>query len=266
MKKKLLFFVGIFTLIFTFNVYAIDITIDNEKVVFDNAQPFIDENGRTQVPLRATMESFGAYIEWDNENRIAIVKSDNIEVKVPVLDENVENPYILVNDIKVEIDTTAIIKDGRTHLPIRAVVEAFGANVEWDGENNTVIINKSSANKEEIDEDIISYENFRDMFDYEVQGTFNNNVRINAKYIGNMNKSEFKGLWESMSVDTISLYYTEIAKEKQSKNPDCDASVYFLYYDKSIDENMSLGYSRVGNTTMLFPINPFEKIKLNPVN
>ena len=40
--------------------------------------------------------------------------------------------YITVNGKNVPMDTSALVQDGHTYLPIRAVLEAFGANVKWD--------------------------------------------------------------------------------------------------------------------------------------
>jgi len=31
----------------------------------DSHLPFIDNNSRTQVPLRATMEAYGCVVDWD---------------------------------------------------------------------------------------------------------------------------------------------------------------------------------------------------------
>jgi hypothetical protein len=113
------------------------ITIDSDKVEFteDLGFPFIDENNRTLVPFRATLEKFGAQVEWNNEDRIAIASKGEIVVQVPI-DKN----YILKNDEEVTIDTAARIVNGRTYLPIRAVIEAFGAEVQWDAALNTVVI------------------------------------------------------------------------------------------------------------------------------
>ena len=46
------------------------------------------------------------------------------------------------NGQKISNDTAAIIKDGKTYLPIRAVLEAFGASVGWDGATQTVTVTK----------------------------------------------------------------------------------------------------------------------------
>ena len=48
--------------------------------------------------------------------------------------------YYYINNVKNEMDTAPIIKDGRTLLPIRYVSETFGAKVDWDGKEEKVSI------------------------------------------------------------------------------------------------------------------------------
>lgn len=50
---------------------TIQVKIDGELVVFTDAQPFIDSNNRTLVPLRAIGEAMGLVVEWDAELKTA---------------------------------------------------------------------------------------------------------------------------------------------------------------------------------------------------
>ena len=53
------------------------------------------------------------------------------------------NPNMTVNDTEKPIDengTTPVIINSRTLLPVRAVVEEIGGDVEWDGETQTVVL------------------------------------------------------------------------------------------------------------------------------
>jgi len=143
MKKiyRIITSVIIITLIFSGFAIAetksnIAITINNENVEFNEnlGYPFIDSN-RTLVPFRVTLEKFGATVSWDNENRIATAEKYGVKVEVPI-GEN----HIIRDGEKIEIDSAAQIKDGRTFLPIRAVLEAFGCTVGWNGESNTVTV------------------------------------------------------------------------------------------------------------------------------
>ncbi len=59
------------------------------------------------------------------------------------------NPLMSVADMEKEIDpgrgTVPIIEDGRTLLPIRAVVEAMGGTVAWDEETQTTVLAKEDT-------------------------------------------------------------------------------------------------------------------------
>lgn len=116
---------------------AVGVTIDGTPVRFtgDYGAPFLDSAGRTQVPFRRTLETFGCTVSWDNENRVAIAEKDGVRVEVPI-----GQAYLLRNGQRVDLDTVAQIRNTRTFLPIRPVVEAFGAAVTWDGGNRQVLI------------------------------------------------------------------------------------------------------------------------------
>lgn len=135
----------------------VTVTIDGKTLQIDSAMgaPFIDANQRTQVPLAAVMNAIGADVSWDAQQRIAVVKKENITVEVPI-----GKSYIVKNGTRINNDTEAIIKDQRTYLPIRVVMEAFGATVGWNGKTRTVII---KTGDEELKAMWISYLEFMDM-------------------------------------------------------------------------------------------------------
>ncbi|MCL2437394.1 MAG: stalk domain-containing protein, partial [Clostridiales bacterium] len=123
---------------------GIRVSIDGEPVEFtqESGSPFIDENNRTQVPFRQTLEAFGATVSWDAETRTAIAEKDDITVKIPI-----GTSYIYKNDMRIINDTTSVIRDGRTFLPIRIVFNAFGADVDWDGANRSIEIVSEGTGK-----------------------------------------------------------------------------------------------------------------------
>ncbi len=135
MKKRVLCIALAVVLLFSLSMSAfaaqsdVSIVIDNKEVEFtaSSGEPFVDANGRTQVPLRVVMEQYGCDVEWDSANNAAVITKGNTTVIVPI-----GQSYILVNGKSVAMDTAALVQNGRTYLPIRAVLEAFGADVEWD--------------------------------------------------------------------------------------------------------------------------------------
>lgn len=152
MRKKICgALIAAFTIAFSSSaVFAAGISIDSLKVEYtvSDGAPYVDENGRTQVPLRRTMEEAGCTVSWSDGTKTAIVEKDGVRVEVPV-----GRNYIKRNGIRIENDTAAVIKDGRTYLPIRAVLEAFGFTVNWDSEtgNVTAIILSENASMHFID-------------------------------------------------------------------------------------------------------------------
>lgn len=150
----------------------VKITIDGKVLSIDPSMgaPFIDSNQRTQVPLNAAMTAVGAKVSWNAEDRVATVQRDGITVQVPIGES-----YILKDGQRIDNDTAAIIKEQRTYLPIRVVMEAFGAKVGWNGTTRTVIITtdgtgnqnpgggSSGGDDEEMRAMWISYLEFLDM-------------------------------------------------------------------------------------------------------
>ncbi|MFA6983575.1 MAG: stalk domain-containing protein, partial [Sedimentibacter sp.] len=72
--KKVLFILSLVLLLALSSVSAfaddVVINIDSTKVEFNEELgfPFVDENDRTQVPFRATLEKYGAKVEWNNKD------------------------------------------------------------------------------------------------------------------------------------------------------------------------------------------------------
>lgn len=145
-KKRALSIALVLAMLLSLSVTAfaaqndISIELDGKKVAFtsESGKPFVDVNGRTQVPLRVVMEQYGCDVKWDSMSSTAIITKGSTTVTVPI-----GKSYITVNGKNVPMDTSALVQDGHTYLPIRAVLEAFGANVKWD--NGKVSVTSASA-------------------------------------------------------------------------------------------------------------------------
>lgn len=141
MKRKIVAFTVAFILTLSTSAYAVDIGINDTNVEFcgHTGFPFIDSNNRTQVPLRITMESLGAEVDWNQDTQTVVVVKDDMKVEVPI-----GKSYLIKNGQKIPHDTAAIIRGNRTYIPIRAVLEAFGSEVGWKSETQTVILDGQS--------------------------------------------------------------------------------------------------------------------------
>jgi len=112
---------------------GISVTLNGAQIQFD--QPPIMEGGRTLVPLRAIFEALGATVTWDGSTQTAAAVRDNITVTVQIGSDRLTR-----NGQNITLDVPAQMVNNRTLVPARAVAEAFGATVNWDGTTQTVII------------------------------------------------------------------------------------------------------------------------------
>ncbi len=112
----------------------ITVYVNGKKILFDT--PPIIENDRTLVPMRAVFEALGAVVNWDQATNTAIANRDGVEMRVQ------PGSYILrLGEERHLLDVPAKIVNNRTLMPLRAISEAFGYQVNWDGITRTVTIN-----------------------------------------------------------------------------------------------------------------------------
>jgi hypothetical protein len=117
-------------------LYAQDI-----KIIVDGSelecepQPFIDESSRILVPFRAIFEELGASVDWNMKTKTVVCIKDDLTITLTV-----NSDKMLVNGKEVLIDSPARIVDGRIFVPLRAISECMGANVEWNFNEKTAYI------------------------------------------------------------------------------------------------------------------------------
>lgn len=104
----------------------IEISVDGVPVVFTDAKPFIDENSRTLVPVRALSEMLNADVQWDDATKTVTIQQNGKIVTIVIGSET-----IMVDGNAVQMDTKAIISESRTYIPIRFAAEALGLTVTW---------------------------------------------------------------------------------------------------------------------------------------
>ena len=121
--------------------------VDNDSMVAMEAAPFIDENGRTMLPLRALSNAIGIdanQIHWDDATKtVTIEDGSGKEIRVTIGQQQ-----IYVDNRVISMDTQAVIRDGYTYLPMRAVLNALGfddSNIVWNEREKSVTITWEDA-------------------------------------------------------------------------------------------------------------------------
>ena len=120
---------------------SISILVNGERVKWTDAEPFVDKNGRTMVPLRAIANAMGVDVAWDKAG-IA-----TFSVGEKFISFMIGYNIAFINDYNtIEMDTAAVIVNGRTYAPVRYLAEYFGYTIGWDGATRTVSITKVEVN------------------------------------------------------------------------------------------------------------------------
>ncbi len=161
---------------FTETVYAndeIQMIVDGREVEFD--VPPAVYNNRVFIPIRALLENVDNYMTWDesvgekshyekevvmtwdksyrtinyisgysnNYTHFVVINVDTGEVysELNLLKEGTENYSF---EGRTTLNPTPVIVDNRTLMPVRAVAESYGYDVDWDGDTRTVYVNSSN--------------------------------------------------------------------------------------------------------------------------
>jgi len=140
MKKIVLFITVsvIMLMAFTTTSFAqlpLRVVVNGNRVNFPDAEPFIDDNGRTQVPVRFVSEALGAEVGWEGSTKTVTISQGDKEIKIVIGKKD-----YTINGEKNLMDTEALLKEDRTFVPIRFVSEGLGARVDWDPAVRTVYI------------------------------------------------------------------------------------------------------------------------------
>ena len=109
------------------NAADMSISVNGKAVDFPDAKPFIDENNRTQIPVRAVMESLGASVDWNGAEQLVTINGSDVNILLTI-----GSDIINVNGKPTKMDTTAMAIEDRTYIPVRYAAEAMGMTVVWE--------------------------------------------------------------------------------------------------------------------------------------
>lgn len=112
----------------------ITVIVKGKPVLFD-AAPFLDRNYRVMVPLRAIAEELGVTVKWDNLAKTVTITGQGDKIVFTV-----DSFSAVVNGEERIMDTTPVIKNSRTMVPVRYISEFLRAKVNWDSSSQTVTI------------------------------------------------------------------------------------------------------------------------------
>ena len=109
-------------------VGQVNVLLGDRCIAFTDAAPEV-KNGRTMVPLRASLEAMGARIEFDQATKTAIVTG-----------EKASFTHVVGSDVITRADGSTVKMDvrsyvtpsNRTMVPVRFFSQVLGYDVFWD--------------------------------------------------------------------------------------------------------------------------------------
>ncbi len=138
----------------------IKISIDGQLIQPTDAQgnavdPFIID-GTTYLPLRAVAGALGCDVAWDRASGTNTLRADyagRCTTRTKAGKTGTETATLTYRGIRIVLDgrliipkdangtvLDAFILNGTTYLPVRALANALGCDVGWDGATSTVLI------------------------------------------------------------------------------------------------------------------------------
>ncbi len=265
MKKILSAVLAVFALTLTCVSAAQNptVTIDGSQVTFADQQPIIKDD-RTLVPARGVFEAMGAKVTWhEKERRVQIDSRDNFTRVYLTIDSDNMEIYkfkdIFSSDREDKtLDVAAQIINDRTMIPLRAVSDAFGCDVQWDGDARAVTITTKEGATEfgEGNENPYVYLSTEatdvskgDEFDvYVNMKNFNNKLVLKNCIVAiDYNSNEFKFVSSDICIDD------EGALPIKSGNP-------------NFKENILVAGFAIGNSNALAKDGAYIKITLKALN
>lgn len=120
---------------YTLNILkSADVIINGEQLDLAGRKPII-ENGTTLIPLRAVFEKLGGNVEWIAETRSIVITRGDLRLELSI------GSYTMTkNGEKIELAVPARLINSTTYIPLRAVVQALGGSIEWNGAEKIITI------------------------------------------------------------------------------------------------------------------------------
>ncbi len=127
---------------------GVKLTIDSAEADMSGVKVMLDApayiaNDRTMVPLRFISEAFDATVSY-NAGVVTIEKDGS------VFETTIGTSTYTLNGVEKTMDTESVILNDRTMVPVRVIVEAFGMNVDWNGDTREVTITRGKARRDKV--------------------------------------------------------------------------------------------------------------------
>ncbi|WP_246362958.1 C40 family peptidase [Paenibacillus alba] len=115
----------------------VKVQVNDELLQFPEVQPYIDEQGVMQVPLRVLSEKLGYQVSWAKQADAIVVTLLNKQQSILLV---TDQQQAIVNSKKISLESSPTVYQGNTYVPLRFITETFGSPIEWNDANQIAIV------------------------------------------------------------------------------------------------------------------------------
>jgi hypothetical protein len=183
---------------------VIKILINGSEVPSDTSPEVI--SGRTYVPVRVISENLGAKVDWKQDTRQVVINWSTASTpSLPPAKSGVIQIIIDGEALNIPADyVKPYITNGRTMIPLRAIGEALGCEVNWIKESNTVDIKTKTF--------LLDNQLLKDLAQYQTNLKLMDGSVIASEKLLNMDASAFS----SEQLEVFKTYRDQLAKYQQT--------------------------------------------------
>ena len=159
----------------------------------------------------------------------ALAASGAIRIEVSPINVLVDGEVFQPKDAKGN-DVMVFTYNGTTYAPLRALAEAYGLEVGYDGERHIATVSKQPTQTQPPIADT-GYAGFEKQWTVKEKPVTNygDEKIFTVTYSGDLSRSEFKAWWKSYDLSTIKEYAERMMAEVQSEVPGYTVTAYFSY-------------------------------------
>jgi Dipeptidyl aminopeptidases/acylaminoacyl-peptidases len=124
---------------------TVHVVVDNELVLFPDAQPFVDNKGIVLVPVMNICEKLGATASWNaSTNSVTIINSkDTITINIPVNKAKNKKAFVTLNGQAVPTDIAPFLKNSCTYVSLKFLADLLHCKTTWNSGIKTVFVTSS---------------------------------------------------------------------------------------------------------------------------
>lgn len=138
-------------------------------------------------------------------------------------------------------DALVFVYNGTTYAPLRALAEAYGLEVGYDGSKNLATVTDPNEITAAVPTaETSSFASAWTIAEKPVTNYGDEKI-FTAKYNGTLNKEQFKAWWKSFTTAEIQSQAEALAAEAQRQNPGYTVTMYFSYGSWSLGTAFAFG-------------------------